>query len=301
MKVIVTGGAGRLGQYAIKEFLEHGFDVLSTDIAPPATNLCPFVAVDLIHHTGVEELQDIFAGADAVVHLARRRFPYTESGFDPASGAWKTPDVSGDARRFNDNTAMTYNVLSAAIAAGVKTIISGSSLAVYGLFYPIKETIPDYLPVDENHPQRPQDPYGLSKLVAEAMCDSFSRKAKVQIASLRFSGIYAGENAHVLAGRRKDPTIRGTGALWSYVDVRDAAVACRLTLQADFQGHEAFNICAPTTIMDERTDELVRRYLPKVKRVTPGPEPNWCGYDAQKAETVLSFKARHLFRNGILQ
>jgi nucleoside-diphosphate-sugar epimerase len=298
MKVVVTGGAGRLGQYAIQEFLQYGFDVLSTDIVQSAKNLCRFVAVDL---GNAESLQEIFAGADAVVHLARRRFPYTENGFDPAKGTWKTPDVIGDARRFNDNTAMTYNVLAAAIAAGAKKIVSGSSLAVYGLFYPPMEVVPDYLPVDEDHPRRPHDPYGLSKLVGEAMCDSFSRKAEVQIASLRFSGIYADENARVLAERRKNPIVRGPGALWSYVDVRDAATACRLALQADFQGHETFNICAPTTIMDEPTEDLIRRYLPKVKSIRAGVQANWCGYDTKKAETMLAFRARHLFNNGALQ
>jgi nucleoside-diphosphate-sugar epimerase len=298
MKVVVTGGAGRLGRYAIGELLVQGFDVLATDTARPETNLCRFVAADLVNE---EALQGIFTGAVAVVHLARRRFPYTENGFDPASGRWKTPDVSGDARRFNDNTAMTYNVLSAAAVAGVKKIVCGSSLAVYGFFYPATETTPDYLPLDENHPRRPQDPYGLSKLVGEHMCDAFSRKAEVQIASLRFSGIYAAENAAVLAARKKNPTIRGAGSLWSYVDFRDAAAACRFALQANFAGHEAFNVCAPTTIMDEPTDELIRRYLPKVKRVTGGPEPNWCGYDTRKAESVLGFTARHRFQNGALQ
>jgi nucleoside-diphosphate-sugar epimerase len=297
MKVVVTGGAGRLGRYAVKELLEHGFDVVSTDAVQPANSLSRFVAADLIN---VEGLKGIFAGADAAVHLARRRFPYTENGFDPAAGTWKTPDIAGDVRRFNDNTAMTYNVLSAATAAGVKKIVSGSSLAVYGFFYPAKETSPEYLPIDEKHPRRPQDPYGLSKLVAESMCDSLSRKANVRIASLRFSGIYAGENAHVLAERRKNPILRGTGALWSYVDVRDAAVACRLALQADFQGHEAFNICAPTTIMEQPTEELVRRYLPTVDCVTAGLQDNWCGYDTGKAETALGFRARHLFNNGTL-
>jgi nucleoside-diphosphate-sugar epimerase len=298
MKVVVTGGAGRLGRYAIEELLEQGFEVLATDTARPETNRCRFVAADLLD---VEALPGIFSGAGAVVHLARRRFPYTENGFDPASGTWKTPDVSGDARRFNDNTTMTYNVLSAAIAAGVIRLVCGSSLAVYGFFYPATATTPDYLPVDENHPRRPQDPYGLSKLVGEHMCDSFSRKAPVQIASLRFSGIYAAENAAVLAERKKNPILRGAGALWSYLDFRDAAAACRLALQANFAGHQPFNICAPATIMDDPTDELIRRHLPKVKRVASGPRPNWSGYDTRKAETMLGFTARYRFNNGTLQ
>lgn len=298
MKVIVTGGAGRLGRYAIAELLEHGGDAVAVDASEPEANLCRFVRADL---GDAGALGEIFSGADGVVHLARRRFPYTENGFDPASGAWKTPDIAGDAERFNENTAMTYNVLSAAVAAGVKKIVCGSSLAVYGLFYPAAPVSPEYLPVDEKHPRRPQDPYGLSKLVSEHMCDSFARKTNAQIASLRFSGIYAAENARVLIERQKNPTIRGTGALWSYVDFRDAAAACRLALEADFRGHEAFNICAPTTIMETPTEELARRYLPKAERINAGLSGNGSGYATEKAETTLGFKARHFFRNGTLQ
>ncbi len=132
------------------------------------------------------------------------------------------------------------------------------------------------------------------------MCDAFSRRTGARIASLRFSGIYAAENAHVLAERRQNPMSRGAGALWSYVDVRDAAAACRLALAADFSGHQAFNICAPTTIMDEPTEELVRRYLPRVEKVNRAGK-NWSGYDTRKAEAVLGFEARHLFYQGILQ
>ena len=111
----------------------------------------------------------------------------------------------GDARRFNDNTAMAHNVLSAASAAGAKQIVTGSSLAVYGLFYPATEINPEYLPVDEKHPRRPHDPYGLSKLVAEEMCDSLSRKANVRIAP-RFSGITRIERARSRQ-RAKNPVI----------------------------------------------------------------------------------------------
>jgi nucleoside-diphosphate-sugar epimerase len=297
MKAIVTGGAGRLGGYVTKELLEHGWDVVALDLEPPAEATGAFVAADL---TKPERLRESFAGADAVVHLARRRFLYTENGYDAATGFWRTPDIFGDAERFNHNNAMTYNVLATAAAVGVKKIVCGSSLAVYGFYYPSAPVAPDYVPIDEGYPRRPHDPYGLSKLVGEAMCDAFSRKTPLKIASLRFSGIYAPENARVLAERRKNPVIRGAGALWSYVDVRDAAAACRLALAADFSGHEAFNICAPATIMAEPTAELVRRFWPQAKNIDARLEGNRSGYATAKAERVLSFKARHLFHDGIL-
>ncbi len=297
MKTIVTGGAGRLGRYVIRELLAHDIEVAAIDVERPAEAKCEFIAVDLTH---MENLRRIFAGAEAVVHLARRRFLYTENGYDAASGTWKTPDVAGDAERFHANTAMTYNVLATAAEVGAKKIVCGSSLAVYGFYYPSTLVAPDYLPIDEKHPRRPHDPYGLSKLVGEQMCDAFSRKAELRVASLRFSGIYAPENARVLGERRKYPVIRGVGALWSYVDVRDAAVACRLALEADFSGHEPFNVCAPTTIMDAPTAELVRRFWPQAKNIDVRLEGNRSGYATAKAERALGFTARRLFHDGIL-
>ena len=68
-----------------------------------------------------------FKNADAVVHLARIRFPYTESGFNAPAQRWQFADIAGDAERFNQNIAMTNNVLAAAQAAGVKKIVCGSS------------------------------------------------------------------------------------------------------------------------------------------------------------------------------
>jgi nucleoside-diphosphate-sugar epimerase len=298
MRIVVTGGSGRLGQFVVRELFSHGHQVSSVDTTQPRERLCPTATFDL---RKVQPLIENCRDADGVIHLARRRFPYTESGFNSRLQLWEMPDIAGDAERFNDNVAMTQNVLAAAYAAGVKKVVCGSSLAVYGFYYPVRELAPDYLPVDEIHPRRPQDPYGLSKLVGEELCDGFAHKCEMQIATLRFSGIYTEAHTSLLMERKNNPTIRGTGALWSYIDARDAARACRLALEANFQGHEAFNICASTTILDTPTRELVQRYLPQVKRVRDDLEGNWCGYDTNKAAAVLGFQARHIFHDGTLQ
>lgn len=294
MKIVVTGGAGRLGQYTIKELMERSHDVLCIDTVVLSGNLCPSLALDLREATN---LFSLFEGADAVIHLARIRFPYTANGFDPVSRRWKTPDAAEDAERFCHNVTITYNVLAASLEMGVKKIVCGSSLAVYGLYYPLRPGSPDYLPIDEGHSLRPQDPYGISKLVGENLCDSFARKSEIQVASLRFAGIATEAQYPILLDRQKDPLCRGTGALWSYIDVRDAAVACRLAVERDFPGHEAFNICAHKTIMKEPTLELVQRYLAQVKLIKEGLKGNWSGYDSRKAETTLGFRAVHLVEN----
>src|SRR5918994_1771011 len=284
MRVVVTGGSGRLGQFVVRELFTHSHAVASLDVIKPRECLCPTYTVDL---TKLDSLLEHFKNTDAVVHLARIRFPYTENGFNVAEQKWEFTDVPGDAERFNQNVAITNNVLAAAFGCVVKKIACGSSLAVYGFYYPSTQLQPDYLPVDEDHPLRPQDPYGMTKLIAEKLCDALVQKSGAQIASLRLAGVYTEAHRSMLLERKKNPIARGTGALWSYIDARDAARACRLVLEANFGGHQAFNICASSTIMDTPTRELVGRYLPQVKDVRHGLDDHSSGYSIDKAKRIL--------------
>jgi len=292
MKIVVTGGAGRLGQLASKELVAHGHDVLSIDKVPIPDPGCNSSVVDL---SQAQALAAMFERADAVIHLARKRFPYTSNGFDPTSRTWKIPDVFGDALNFSYNVTISYNVVAAVFAAGVKKLVMGSSLTIYGFYYPSRFAAPEYLPVDEAHPLSPQDPYSISKLAGERVCDAFARRSEMQVASLRFAGISADLTQKNLLERRKDP-LRWAGPLWTYIDVRDAALACRLAVENDFSGHEPFNICAPNTIMTKPTVELAEDYFPGVK-LRARLEGNWSGYDCKKARAMLGFTAKHLLND----
>jgi nucleoside-diphosphate-sugar epimerase len=288
MRVVVTGGSGRLGQYVIRELFTHAHGVLSLDVVKPRECLCPTQVVDLQKFNAVTSYMK---GADAVVHLARIRFPYTETGFDPVTQRWEFSDPAGDADRFQQNVAVTSNVLAAAEACGVRRIVCGSSLAVYGLYYPTRPQLPDYLPVDEEHPRRPQDPYGLTKLVGEQLCDALALRTGAPVASLRFAGVYTEAHRSMLLERKKNPLIRGTGALWSYIDARDAARVCRLALESNFSGHQAFNICASEAIISTATRDLIGKYLADVTDLRAGLDGCQSGYSTGKAKDVLRFKS----------
>ena len=278
-----------MGQYVLRELFTHNHAVASLDTVKPRECLCPTYTVDL---TKFDSLLEHIKNADAIVHLARIRFPYTERGFNEAEQRWEFADVPGDAERFHQNVAITNNVLAAAEAAGVRELVCGSSLAVYGFYYPTTEVQPDYLPVDEDHPLRPQDPYGLTKLIGEKLCDAMVQRSGAQIASLRLAGVYTEAHRSMLLERKKNPLARGTGALWSYIDARDAARACRLALEADFGGHQAFNICARSTIMDEPTRELMALYLPRIRDLRKGLADRASGYSIDKAKGMLGFESR---------
>jgi|HubBroStandDraft_1064217.scaffolds.fasta_scaffold60134_1 nucleoside-diphosphate-sugar epimerase len=290
MKVVITGANGTIGRQLAAELDAHGHVPVRLDLQDAGQTPGEFVKVDL---TRAEQPEAATRGADAVVHLARVPFPYTANGYDAATRTWRQPDRVGDAQRLNANLAMTCNVLAAARAAGLRKIVMGSSFAVYGLYYPSRPLLPDYLPIDEGHRRRPDDAYGLTKLLGEQLADSYADFAEMQIASLRFPGV-SRESPESIAARQHDPMKRGGGGLWTYVDARDAALACRLALEADFAGHQAFNICAPNTFMNVPTDELLRRYLPGVPCHRTHSAENWAGYDSSKAARMLGFKPRYV-------
>jgi nucleoside-diphosphate-sugar epimerase len=292
MRIVVTGASGLVGRHVAADLHARGYEVISADCAA-VSSLAGQVAIGDL--TDIHHVERVLAGADVLIHLARVPFPYTRAGYDAATRTWSKPDRFGDALRFSTNMTITNNVLTAAVSAGATKIVIGSSFTIYGLYYPSRPLLPDYLPIDEQHPRRPDDPYSLTKLIGEELADACVRWNSVQIASLRFPGV-SGEDHSGFVEKRKHPMARGIGGLWTYVDVRDAANACRLAFEHDFVGHEAFNICAPTSFMETPTEDLVRRYLTEVRDVRTAQSGNWAGYSTSKAATLLGFEARHLLK-----
>ena len=275
-KVVITGGSGRLGQHAISHLLEHGYEALSLDIVPPPRRLCDSWLCDL-RRSG--DLYEAFKDAAAVLHL----------------GAYQAPNLAPDSETFSNNVTATYNVLKAAVDLGVPRVVCASSIAAYGFLYAPRIWAPDYLPLDEDHPCRPQDPYALSKVFGEQLADSCTRYSDLTVVSLRFSGVNFDLTYGTLPKRWADPGLR-MGTFWSYVDARDAATACRLSVEAPLSGHGVFNIAAATSRYPEPTAELVRKYLPGT-RIKEGYSGCWGGLDVTRAAQTLGFEAAHPWRD----
>lgn len=272
MKIVVTGGSGQLGQQVIRELCEHGHDVLSLDRSPHSGGFTPSRAVDLRDPDNVSEA---CTKADGIVHLA----------------AHIAPNIVSDAATFNDNVNLTYNALKAASDAGMRRIVVASSISAYGFLYGPPGKTPDYLPIDENHPCEPTDPYGLSKLVGETIAESFTRRDGTAIVSLRFPGINYDPSFQRIKKLMSDPGFRRSG-FWSYIDVRDAAIACRLAIESNLSGHPVFNAAAPTSNMKEPTKELIERFFPDLQDIRNQEDTNWSGIDSTKAESELGFRAQ---------
>jgi nucleoside-diphosphate-sugar epimerase len=275
MKVVVTGGSGRLGRHVLREFLAHGYEVLSLDKIPLLEAACPSWIADL-RRSG--DLYEALKGAGAVIHL----------------GAYHDPNVAPASETFSNNVTGTYNVLQAAFDLGVERVVTASSIAAYGFSYALRPWSPEYLPLDELHPCKPQDPYGLSKIAGEMIADSFARKSSMTIVSLRLPGINYDPSFQRLLQRWNNPADR-LESFWSYIDARDAAVVFRLAVESKVTGHDILNAAAPTSYLRESTAALIRRYIPNVKSIRGPVEGNWSGMNSDKAERVLGFKAEHVW------
>lgn len=131
--------------------------------------------------------------------------------------------------------------------SGVPRLVNISSVGVLGLHYATRRFLPDYLPIDEQHPLRPQDPYGLSKLFAEQLCDAAVWRSDLRSISLRPAWVQdAASYAANLGPLIRAGQPRGVAG-WPYIDVRDLAGAVRLAVDSDLPGHEAFYLAAPDT------------------------------------------------------
>lgn len=279
MRVLITGGSGRLGSRVGRELRDHGHDVVSVDRHLPATR------EPGIHHRQVEmhDLGQIIGaavGCDALVHLAAIPSPYTHP----------------DEVVFLNNVGATYNALQAAMTVGIGRAIIASSVSAYGMAWARPTFPPRYAPLDEDHPFLVHEPYGLSKETDERTAEMFVRRCGMTILAYRFHWIAGpGEAKRRAAAPAVDQEKDATN-LWGYVDVRDAARACRLGIESDLTGFHPFNIIAADTLRPEPTEELLRTHLPNVELRSPLPG-NTAAWSGARARDLLGFTAQHSWRD----
>ena len=164
-KIAVTGGSGKAGRAVVRDLLEHGHDVVNIDRVPSEESSspdspAPYLYVDLTDFGQTLEALgggDWLNGIEAVVHLAAIPSP-----------AHATPNLV-----FQTNIPSTYTVFAAAERLKLKRVVWASSETTLGLPF---DTPPDYAPIDEQHPLRPETAYSLSKVLGEEAARQFNRR-----------------------------------------------------------------------------------------------------------------------------
>jgi UDP-glucose 4-epimerase len=279
MRVLVTGSRGKVGRAAVATLIGAGHEVRATDVAPPTFER-PLESEPEYIQADVADAGEMFAvvrGMEAVVHAAALPEP-----------THNPPHVV-----FQNNLMGVFNTLEAAIRFGVTRFVNVSSETVPGFFFPERDFLPDYVPVDEEHPIRPQDPYATAKYFGELLMDAAIRRSDIRCTSIRPSWVQHEGNYE----RNLGPQVRDASNLspnfWSYIDVYDLADAIVLAVESDLPDHEVFYIASPDNVGNRPFEEIVREYYgDKVEIKKPLPRVDSSGISIAKAERMLGYSPK---------
>ncbi|TFD90638.1 NAD(P)-dependent oxidoreductase [Cryobacterium lactosi] len=290
MRIIVTGGSGRLGQSVVRGLGELGHEVLSIDRIEvdglPARQL----TIDLLDHSATTALMAA-ERPDAVVHLAAIAVPFS----------------APEATILATNSALTFNVLDAASAAGAGRVLAASSPTVIGYGSPTTWE-PRYLPLDEAHPVRPWNAYALSKLGIENTAAMFARQRgeSTVFGSFRPCFVISPEEwdgaitqqGHTVVERLNDPALAAV-SLFNYLDARDAAafVACWLENAHLADNGEVFFVGAADALATRPVAELLPDYLPGCDAC--GLTGTLPAFSSAHAERVLGWRPTRSWRTEL--
>ncbi len=285
MRVVVTGARGKVGRATVEALTGAGHDVRATDLSPPVFERPEpgepeYVQADL---TDAGDAFAVVRGAEAVVHAAA----IPEPTHNP-------PHVV-----FRNNLMATFNALEAAIRFGVSRFVNISSETVPGFFFAERGFLPDYVPVDEEHPIRPQDPYATAKYFGELLMDAAIRRSDIRCITIRPCWVQHEGNYE----RNLGPWVRELPAdlapnFLSYIDVYDLADAIVLAAESDLSGHEVFYIASPDTVGNRPLEEIVRRYYGdeiEVRRPLPREDAGYISIE--KARRMLGYAPRRSWRD----
>ncbi len=189
--ILVAGGAGYIGSHCVMALLERGeevvvFDNLSTGHKETIDTLSKFgklsfVQGDLLNNDDLKKLFDNF-NIDKVIHFA---------AFSQVGESVKDPQ-----KYYINNVCGTLNLLSAMLEHDIKKIVFSSTAATYGE--------PEYIPIDEKHPQCPINPYGQTKLMVEKIMDDYDKAYGLKSVRLRYFNV-AGADSESRIGEWHDP------------------------------------------------------------------------------------------------
>jgi UDP-glucose 4-epimerase len=281
MHVVVTGGRGTSGRWIVDRLADtHTVTCLDREHSGPDGH--PDVAYRALDLTESGSVFDAITDCDpdAVVHWAAI----------PVAGNHPGTDL------YENNTLAAHNVLTAAGRVGAD-VVQASSDGAYGFFFAAETPVPDELPISEHHPLRPEDPYGLSKVVTEEIGKTVARRDGVSVASIRPSWIQEPGDYPCRSDDYVGDRAAGAGNYWSYVDVRDVVDMVEAALANPVDGHEAFNCVGPDNALGEPLTELVEEYygdLPEACTV----EGDASAYDTAKARRVLGWEPARSWRDA---
>lgn len=288
-RVAVTGGNGKIGEAIIKHLNDHDYYTINVARGKQREE-----ASDEYRSTDLLASGEVYSSlarskADAVIHM----------------GTIPRPDFFPGHTCYESNVMSSWNVLQAAHELGLESVVLPSSINVMGAVYQEAPTEVFYLPVDEEHPITPRDPYALSKHAVEITADGFGRLPDAPtISSLRYPWVATeAELSEELV--EKDRTLEGLADAWhhttrdtlfAYLHMEDGCSIARLAMESDHDGHEVFWAIANDTTADEPTSVIAEEYYPDVE-VRTEFDSTEALISTKKARDLLGWEAQHSWRS----
>ncbi len=303
--VLVTGGAGYIGSLTVRELAENGFHPIVLDNlkqghaeAVPEGELIVGDLADAVLLDSIFDKEKV----DGVVHFAGL--------------CYVGESVSQPGRYYEENVGNGLTLLQVMRRHGVKKFVFSSSCAIYG--------DPLHLPIEEEHPKNPVNPYGESKLFIESILRQYDRAYELRSVSLRYFNA-AGASLDARLGESHDPEshliprvlraargeiekieiygddypTRDGSCVRDYIHVQDLAIA-HVAAYRWLDGastSEYFNLGTGTGYsvreVVEQASRVTGQNIPsEVRSRRPGDPPELVA-DGQKAARLLGWKPQH--------
>ncbi len=316
-RILVTGGAGYIGSHCVLALLEQGYEVvvfdnLSTGHKKTIETLSnygtlDFIQGDLLNTKDLKSLFDRYK-IDAVIHFA---------AFSQVGESVKNPQ-----KYYINNVCGTINLLSAMLEHDVKEIVFSSTAATYGE--------PEYIPIDENHPQRPINPYGKTKLMIENIMDDYDKAYGLRSVRLRYFNVAGADwknrvgewhnpETHLIPNILKstfgdskvfemygdDYETKDGTCVRDYINVEDLAQAHLLALEYLNNGGTTnyFNLGTNegNTVKEVFTscEEIVQQKIPVKMMPRRNGDPAQLVADNTKAKEILNWNAQYSLLDSI--
>ncbi|MDD2554391.1 MAG: NAD-dependent epimerase/dehydratase family protein [Desulfotomaculaceae bacterium] len=294
MRVLVTGGAGFIGSHIVDLLVETGCLVSVADNLSSGRfeNINPrvnFYKIDIREQALAEAIAR--EKPEVVIHLAAQA-DVQRSLNDPLTDA-------------EINILGTIKLLNACAGCGVGKVVYASTAAGYGN--------PSYLPVDEDHPKKPQSPYGVSKYIVEHYLRVYKEISAINYTVLRFANVYgarqdsSGEGGVVAIFadkllRGESPLIFGDGEQTrDFIYVKDVAAASIAALRRGDSG--TFNVSTGAGLsVNHLFRELKKITGSELEPVYQPPRPGDItqSYMANESTCVsLAWKPRYSLAEGL--
>jgi UDP-glucose 4-epimerase len=305
MKILVVGGAGYIGSHMVKRLGQLGCRVTTLDNLS-AGHRDAVLCGEFVHGDMADRalLNQVFAQGqfDAVMHFAS----FIQVG----------ESVLAPAKYYANNVVNTLQLLDVMLAHGVKQFIFSSTAATFGE--------PQYVPMDEAHPQKPINPYGRTKLIVEQVLADYDTAYGLQSVCLRYFNaagadpegqlgerhepethlvplvlqVASGRRAHLAVFGRDYDTPDGT-CIRDYIHIVDLCEAHWLALQhlAKGGGSEAFNLGNGNGFSVQEVIDTAMQVTGRPIAVQDGPrragDPARLVADATRARQVLGWQPQY--------